>query len=120
MVHIPSDVAHPETDTVEEIGRSLRDLGLQGGDQVAVVGYAYSCYYARYDRLQIAAQIPDSRGFWQLSAAESESMEKRLASIGVKAIVARNRPETSASSGWKDVWRSGSSRLSVLLLTSRS
>jgi hypothetical protein len=120
MVHIPTDFAHPKTLNYEAIGRSLGDLGLQSGDRLAIVGYAYDCYYARYDRLRIVAQIPDARGFWQLSAAESEAMEKRLASVGVKAIVARNRPETSRSSSWKDVWGSGSSRLSVLLLPSRS
>ena len=41
----------------------------------------------------------------------------RLASIGVRAVVAWNRPDTSAFADWKDAKVSDSSRLSVLRLT---
>jgi len=95
----------------------LRDLGLQKGDRLAIVGYAYNCYYARYDGLRIVAQIPDENEFWNLSTPELKVVGERLASIGVRAVVASNRPDTTTLAGWKDVKISDSSRLSVLLLS---
>ena len=97
-------------------GQGLIGVGLQSGDRLAVVGYAHNCYYARYAHLRVVAQIPDSHEFWQLSALELKSVEERLASIGVRAVVASNRPETSAPAGWKDVKLPDSSRFSILLL----
>jgi hypothetical protein len=64
---------------------------LQKGDRLAAVGYAYNCYYARYDRLRIVAQIPDANEFWHLSTPELQRVEERLASIGVTAVVAWNQ-----------------------------
>jgi len=65
----------------------------------------------------VVAQIPDAREFWHLSAPELKSLAERLASIGVKAVVASNRPDASASADWKDVKVSDSVRLTVLLLS---
>jgi hypothetical protein len=84
---------------------------------LAIVGYAYNCYYARYDGLRIVAQIPDANEFWHLSTPELKVVGERLASIGVRAVVASNRPDTTTLAGWKDVKISDSSRLSVLLLS---
>lgn len=116
-VSITRDLAHPRPPEYETAGLGLRELGLKNGDRLALVGYPFDCYYARFARLHVVAQIPDTQEFWRLSPPELKLVAERLASIGVKAVVAWNRPDTSAFAGWKDVKVSDSSRLSVLLLT---
>jgi hypothetical protein len=114
---IAKDSVHPRMPEYQSAGLGLRDLGLKSGDYLAVIGLANDCYYARYDRLRIVAQIPDAREFRHLSAPQLQLVEQRLASIGVKAVVASDRPDTSQFADWKDVRVSDSLRLSVLLLS---
>ncbi len=98
-------------------GAELRSLGLRDGDGLAVVGYGFDPYYARYAGLREVAQIPDQTGFWRLTVREMSAVEQHLASLGLKAVVAQNRPCASAAAGWIDLGVFGSQRLSVLLLS---
>jgi len=113
---IARDFVHPKTPDYQIAALGLRELGLQNGDRLAIVGYGFDCYYARYDRLRVVAQIPNATEFWHLSAPELKSLEERLAAVGVKAVVASNRPAVSAAADWKDVKVSDSEQLSVMLL----
>ena len=116
-VGIARDLVHPRPPAYQIAAHAFRDLGLQNGDRLAVVGYAHDCYYARCARLRVVAQIPDTNEFWHLTTPELTSVAERLASIGVKAVVAPNRPATSARADWKDVNVSNSMQLSILLLS---
>jgi len=115
-VHVARDSIHPRPPDYEVAALGLRALGLKDGDRVAVVGTGFECYYARYDRLRIVAEIPDEREFWHMSAPGLRTLEGLLAASGVKALVAPNRPEDAAGADWKDLPASGSERMSVLLL----
>jgi hypothetical protein len=100
----------------------LRNLGLNSGDRLALVGSAFSPaeaypYYARLDQLRVVAQIPDENEFWRLSGPELEAVEKRLASIGIKAVVAINRPSYVAPARWRDVMLHSGVRFNILLLS---
>jgi hypothetical protein len=100
----------------------LRNLGLHSGDRLALVGSAFSPaqaypYYARIDRLRVVAQVPDENEFWRLSAPELELLEERLASIGVKAIVAINRPDYVSRLNWSDVTLDRGVQFNILLLS---
>ena len=111
------ELVHPKVPDYQIAALALRELGLRSGDRLAVVGYGFDCYYARYDRLRIVAQIPDPTEFWHLSKPELKSLEERLASVGVKAaVVAQNRPDAAPTAAWKDV-KLSDSVLSVLLLS---
>ena len=106
----------------EMIADRLNKLGLHSGDRLALVGSAFSPaeaypYYARIDRLRVVAQIPDENEFWRLSAPELESEKQRLASIGVKAVVAINRPDYIAREKWSDVILDRGVRFNILLLS---
>src|SRR5205814_2210161 len=92
-VGVARDAIHPSRPEYQTAALGLRELGLQDGDRLAVVGYAYNCYYARCARLRIVAQISDPNELSSLSAAELRAVGERLASIRVKALVAWNRPE---------------------------
>jgi hypothetical protein len=113
---IARDLARPRPPEYRIAANALTKLGLHAGDRLAAVGFAYNCYYARCARLRVVAQIPDSTQFWRLPAPEAKIVAERLASIGVKAIVAWNRPPDMPPAGWKDFAISDSARMSVLLL----
>jgi hypothetical protein len=100
----------------QTIGSALSGFGLKSGERIAVVGGALDAYYARYDRLRIAALIPVEAEFWKLGAPDLKTVEDRLAEIDIKAIVAKGRPSGSAPANWRDVTLSDSTRYSVLLL----
>ncbi len=104
---------NPKDEGYIDVGKNLVSLGLQPGDQVAVIGYAKNCYYARYGRLRIVAQIPNSDEFWSLSEVEAKRVEDRLQSIGVKAVIAVDRPVGNPWSGWTQVGRSEGTAISV-------
>lgn len=114
-----TSLVHRSRPPYQAAALGLIGLGLQKGDRLAVVGYAHDCYYARYARLRVAAQIPDAKEFWQLSAPELQTVEKRLASIGVKAVIAPNRPSGDTPGDWKYIYLPGTERLSVRLLSPR-
>ena len=127
---IVKDLVQSTPPDYQTIAVGLRNLGVQSGDRLAVVGYEdiFVPYYARYARLRVVAEITSKDEFWNLSTPELKSVEERLASIGVKAIVAtsgkehgeplrENRPEFSALPNWREVKVSDSVRCSVLLLS---
>ena len=101
------------------IARGLTELGIHGGDRLAVVGYAFDSYYARFARVQVTADVEDADEFWRLSEADLKRLEDRLAASGVKALVARNRPAGSWPERWRDLDGTKSARFSVLLLGER-
>lgn len=106
----------------EIVAARLRDLGTVKGDRVALVGNAFwpsynYPYYARAQSLRVIAQIPDANEFWGLSADRLKSVTDNLAAIGVRAVVATDRPARSAPANWRDVTASGGVRFSILLLS---
>jgi hypothetical protein len=113
------DAVHPRAPESAVIARELQALDLKPGDSLAVVGYAFNAYYARYARMRIAAQVQDETVFWKLSPGAQASLADRLAGAGVKALVARDRPPSSDTSAWHDV-DVPSGRVSVLLLSAAS
>jgi hypothetical protein len=110
------DLGRARQPDYETVAVSLRNLGLQSGDRLAVVGFLYDSYYARFARLRVVAQIPNEDEFWRLSTPELNKVLQRLATVGVKAIVARNRPVSCALVNWRDLDVSSSTRFSILLL----
>jgi hypothetical protein len=105
----------------EMVADRLNSLGLHSGDRLALVGSAFYPaeaypYYARIDGLRVVAQVPDENEFWRLSTPELESVEERLASVGVKAIVAVNRPDYVVQADWRDVTLDRGVRFNILLL----
>lgn len=107
---------HPADEDWVAVAKNLQRLGLNPGDKLASVGRPLSPFYARYDRLQIVAQIENPGEYWQLDPADEKLVEDRLASIGVKALVALDRPPGNPESGWKNVGSYAAGKVSVLLL----
>jgi len=112
------DMVHPRQPDYQVVGDSLRSLGVESGDRVAVVGQeAFDPYYAHYAGLRVVANIPTADEFWKLSPAELESVADNLRAVGVKALVAENKPDSSTEAKWKEIKLSGPPRVSILLLS---
>ena len=85
------------------VARHLTDNGIRPGDSIAIVGTGFDHYYARTARVRIVAQVTDERDFWSHSDASVRGVERALAGIGAKALVARNRPAEFQSGNWHTV-----------------
>lgn len=97
------------------VAHALQEVGVKPGDRLASVGYTFDAYYARAAGARMVAEVVGVEDFWHLRPSEAADLKARLASIGVKAIVAKDRPEGQATGNWKDVPVSGG-RYSILLL----
>jgi hypothetical protein len=120
------------------VGEALRSAGIHQGDLLAVAGgleyqegavggrmsTAYTAYYARYMGSRVVAAIVDQDDgtgvtqrpppeFWHVSPETLARAEKALQGIGVRAIVALDRPADSTPADWKEV---RGTRYSILLL----
>ena len=114
---VAEDLVRPRAPEYQIEGLGLRKLGLRPGDRLAVVGYAHNCFYARFDRLRIIAQIPDADEFWHLGSADMKTLAERLHSIGVKAVVAFNGPEPASTPSWREVTISPWTHMDVMLVS---
>jgi hypothetical protein len=110
------ELANPTQPDYQAVAAGLRNLGVQSGDRLATVGSPFYAYYARYAGMRVVAEIPAADEFWNLGAPELKSVAERLARIGVKAVVAENRPDVSAPAEWRDVRVSDAERFSILVL----
>jgi hypothetical protein len=84
----------------------LTRLGIQPGDELAVVGHSLDCYYARLARVRIVAQVwDDTDQIADLSAPEVRQVLSKLKGIGIKALVARSKPGFVNDEGWSTIPR---------------
>ena len=81
--------------------QGLAALGIQPGDEIAVLGHSLDCYYARLAGVRIVAQI------WEvpeeiagLSAPQVSQVLSQLKQIGIKALVSRSKPGFVHDDGW--------------------
>jgi hypothetical protein len=97
---------------------NLQHLGLQPGDKLALVGSPVIPYYlfVRCDRLRVVSQIEDPDEFWRLNPTDAKRVEDRIASIGVKALLAFGRPANNQETAWIELSQHKEGSLSVLLL----
>jgi hypothetical protein len=88
-----------------ETAEAMHQLGVQPGDKVGVVGYAFDSYWARLGRFQIVAEMLESQAtpFWLADGQEREAAVQAFVGTGIKAIVAENVPAYADMTGWIQV-----------------
>jgi hypothetical protein len=88
-----------------EVAQTLKELGVQPGDKVGVIGYAYDSFWARLARLKIAAEMleSDATEFWRGNEALRQGVLQSFAKASVKAVVAEYVPEDVMLTGWHRV-----------------
>jgi len=87
------------------VAQSLHELGIQEGDRVGVIGYAYDSYWARLARVKIVTEMleTDAEQLWRGDKTLEQSVLRAFASAGVKAVVAEYVPQYANVSDWHQV-----------------
>jgi hypothetical protein len=90
-----------------QVADGLSRMGIQPGDQVALIGLGGSSYWARLARVRIVAEIPqaeeaefqEAHKFWAADDFVKSQVIKTFARTGAKVIVAR-APRNASTTGW--------------------
>jgi hypothetical protein len=99
----------------QQVAADLQAMGLQRGDRMAIVGEGFEAYYAQIAGLKIVAQLPGEEEFRSLDLSELQSVTARLSALGVKALIAKERPLHAAPADWRAL--AGSSGYSALKIS---
>jgi hypothetical protein len=101
-----------------EVTGELQLAGLQEGDPVGVIGYAFDSFWARLGRFKIVAEMlrGDAKEFWFHPEEAQPQVIEAFAGTGVKAIVAENVPSHAFLPGWDQI---GDSNYFVYILEPR-
>jgi hypothetical protein len=91
-----------------EVAETLHQLGVQPGDNVAVIGYAFDAFWARLARVHIVAELLDSAAdaFWLGEPSLRSEVIQAFAGTGAKAIIAEHVPRYMSLTGWHQVGHS--------------
>jgi hypothetical protein len=88
-----------------EVAQTLKELGVQPGDKVGMIGYAYDSFWARLARVRIVAEMleADADEFWRGDQALRQSVMRAFANTGVDAVVAEYVPGYADLRNWHQV-----------------
>lgn len=91
-----------------EVAEELHRLGVQPGDRVGVIGYAFDSFWARLARVKIVAELVDvdADPFWVGDPALQAGVIRAFAGAGARAIVAEHVPGYARLAGWRQVGNS--------------
>ncbi len=87
------------------VAQSLHELGIERGDKVGVIGYAYEAYWARLAKVRITAEMldADAAELWDGDSAVRQSVLQAFANSGVDAVVAEYVPGYVDLHDWHQV-----------------
>jgi hypothetical protein len=93
-----------------QVADSLSRMGIQPGDQVALIGLGGRAYWARLARVRIVAEIPQAEEkefqeadkFWGANDFVKSQVIKAFTRTGAKVIVARV-PSDAFTTGWQRI-----------------
>lgn len=119
--HLLLHLIYPDQPTFMLAGERLRAAGVDPGARFATVGRIYDDSCVRYIAGHIVAEVDHAGEFWSLGAEDQAKVKKRLAGIGVRVILAEDRPPGATADGWRDFPSDSSAdmarpRLSFLIL----
>lgn len=90
----------------------LKQLGVQPGEKVAILGYYMYPHYhwARLARVKIVAEILDAENFWLKPANVQSEILQTIVRTGAKVIVQKpgiELPDNISSLGWQKLGKTG-------------
>jgi len=100
-----------------ETAVDLRKLGVAEGSRVAAIGYAFSGYWARLARVQIAMQVPDGRAYASATDSAKANVLDAFRKSGAVAVVSVGAPSPRQGEEWR---RIGPAGYWVMLLSPQS
>ncbi len=94
----------------------LQRLGIKPGDKLAIVGTGYRAYFARCAGVRIVAQVVSFDDWGRVTKSDLDELLRRLAAVGVTALVAPGGNGDLGGAHWHEVFVSSTEQYSVLLL----
>lgn len=88
------------------VAQTLQGLGINPGDKVGVIGYAYDSFWARLAKVRITAEMLEAEELWRGDESLQQSVLDSFAEAGVKAVVAEYVPSYARLSDWRQVGES--------------
>jgi len=90
------------------VAQALMELGVEPGDKVGVIGYAYDSFWARLARVKIVAEMleADAEHLWRGDDALQREVLQSFASADANAVIAEHVPEYAQLSDWDRVGNS--------------
>ncbi len=90
------------------VAQTLKELGIEPGDKVGVIGHAYDSFWARLARVKIVAEMSeaDADDFWRGDESLQQEVLQSFADAGVRAVVAEYVPPFAEMSHWLRVGNS--------------
>jgi hypothetical protein len=90
------------------VAQALKELGVEPGDNVGVIGYAYDSFWARLALVKIVAEMSatGAEDFWRGDDGMQRSVLQAFAEAGVSAVVAEYVPDDAELTGWHRVGNS--------------
>jgi hypothetical protein len=88
-----------------EVAEKLHEFGVEPGDKVAVIGYAFDSFWARLARVKIVAEMlgAEADPFWVGGPEIQDKTLRSIASTGTKAVIAEYVPRYASIEGWHRV-----------------
>jgi hypothetical protein len=88
-----------------EVAEVLHRLGVQPGEKVAVIGYAFESFWARLAKVKIVAEMFEWEAdrFWLGDSLLQSKAFQAFAGTGAKAIVAEHVPSYVSLTDWHQV-----------------
>jgi len=90
------------------VAQTLEQLGIQQGDKVGVIGYAYDSFWARLARVKIVAEMSEAEAvkLWNEEENLQQSVLRAFAGTGAKAVIAEYVPDYVQMTYWHQVGNS--------------
>lgn len=90
-----------------QVARSLHEMGIAAGAEVAVVGHGIAAYWARLGHFRIVAEIPLGGQEEFLLGSDALKLEamRAFAAAGARAVVMRS--DAAPAAGWQRLGRTG-------------
>ena len=88
-----------------EIAQYLREAGVSPGTKIGIIGDAFTAFYARLARVQIAAEmlVSETPGFFYGSPALQGEVIAAFAAAHIDVIVSENTPDNVRLPGWQQL-----------------
>jgi hypothetical protein len=87
-----------------QVAQALRDVGIEPGDRVGVIGYAYDSFWARLAGVKITTEMldTDAAPLWR-GSVPLQPVLQAFQQAGAAAVIAERVPKNADMTGWHQV-----------------
>ena len=88
-----------------ELAQTILAAGVQPGDEIGFIGYAFGATFARLAKIRITSEIPsgEAKRFWTAPKETQEAVLARFGKAGAVAVVTDELPPGPVPEGWSSV-----------------